>query len=127
LPSHSSYEHTHSFKEKYSVVIDRNTILNLEGDGTLTFSESLLVEGKLIGGLRCLQTSLEDTPENLFHQNQNDCDTKVKIGMTGEIHADITCVKNVEVLGVVKGNIHCHSLVVGKHASIIGDITVEQM
>lgn len=111
-------------KEKFSVVIGKGSTLNLEGDGTLTFSESLLVEGTLIGRLRCLQSSSD---AEFLLENLQRHETKVKIGPEGELQADIHCVKNVEVQGLLKGNVCCHSLVVSKGASVIGDIMAEEI
>jgi len=112
--------------ESYSVIIGKNSCLNLEGDGTLTFSKSLLVEGKLICRLRCLHDG--STVKTMVDNQQHDASTtKVKVGVEGELQADISCIQNVQVLGIVRGDINCHSLMLGKHASVIGNIVAQDI
>lgn len=99
--------------ENFSVVIGKGSALNLDGDGSLTFQDSLLVDGSLAGNLKCLADSFEDT--------------LVRVGIGGELLADINCVAVVQVFGSVTGNIHCQQLIVGPGASIVGNIVSEKM
>ena len=103
-----------SLAEEYSVVIGKGSTLDLEGDGTLTFADSLLVEGTLIGSLKCLRdSSLENT--------------LVKIGIEGELQADVQNIAIVEVLGKLTGDVFCRQLIIGPGAQVVGNIMTEFM
>jgi len=101
--------------DNFSVVIGKGSALNLQGDGILTFSDSLLVEGTLIGNLKCLRD--ENSLENTF----------VKIGAEGELYSDVKCVSAVEVLGKLTGDIDCQQLNIGPGAQVIGNIRAGSM
>ena len=110
--SSSSSEEAPS-ENQFSVVIGKRSALNLDSDGTLTFSDSLSVEGSLSGRLECLCYNSENT--------------LVRIGPEGELQADVKCVAMVEVLGTLIGNVHCQRLLVGPNARVIGDIITESL
>jgi cytoskeletal protein CcmA (bactofilin family) len=118
-----------SSSENFSVVIGKGSTLNLEGNGTLTFSDSLLVEGTLKGKLKCLH----DINQHRTNNDDNDDDdddnniTLVKIGLQGELHADVNCVSNLVVDGVLRGDVMCKTVVIGSTAHVIGDIVAEEM
>uniref|UniRef100_A0A7S3V973 Polymer-forming cytoskeletal protein n=1 Tax=Chaetoceros debilis TaxID=122233 RepID=A0A7S3V973_9STRA len=133
--------------DDFSVVIGKNSMLNLEGDGHLTFSDSLLVEGTLVGNLKCLvdvnahvdtdfhgdyahrsiiEANDEDEPGTSSSSPSSSTPltpTLVKIGTEGELHADVKCVSTVEVWGKLVGDAHCDTLMVAPGAVIIGDIS----
>ena len=100
-------------ENNFSVVIGKGSDLNLDSVGTLTFSDSLLVEGSLSGRLECLC--------------YNSKDTHVKIGVEGKLRADVKCVAMVEVLGSLTGDVHCQHLIVGPGAEVLGNITTESL
>ena len=120
-------------EQQYSVVIGKGSILNLENDGTLTFSKSLLVEGTLIGNLQCTCTSLDSyhncNNDNIDEKEVNCMDTSVMIGKEGQLTAHIVnCgVAKLNVQGQLIGDVHCDKLIVGKYAVLIGDIKVRSM
>ncbi len=99
--------------QNFSVVIGKKSDLKLDIDGTLTFSSSLLVEGSLSGRLKCL--------------SYNSRDTYVKIGVEGELRADVKCVAMVEVLGRLTGDVYCKHLIVREGAEVVGNVTTETM
>ena len=121
-----SISRSSSSSENFSVVIGKGSTLNLEGNGTLTFSDSLLVEGTLKGKLKCLH----DINKYRTNDDDNDDDdniTLVKIGLQGELHADVNCVSNLVVDGVLRGDVMCKTVVIGSTAHVIGDIVAEEM
>lgn len=119
-----------SSSENFSVVIGKGSTLNLEGNGTLTFSDSLLVEGTLIGKLKCLHDvhKYRTNDDNDYDDDDDDDNiTLVKIGLQGELHADVNCVSNLVIDGVLRGDVMCKTVVIGSTAHVIGDIVAEEM
>ena len=105
--------------EQYSVVIGKGSAINLEGAGTLNFSDTLLVEGTLRGRLRCLrQDDLDDDQDSM---------TVVTIGPEGELQADVKCVRHVDVYGTLRGDVLCESVIIRRGASFIGNIIASDM
>jgi len=128
-----SISRSSSSSENFSVVIGKGSTLNLEGNGTLTFSDSLLVEGTLKGKLKCLhdinkyRTNDDDNDDDDDDEDEDDNITLVKIGLQGELHADVNCVSNLVVDGVLRGDVMCKTVVIGSTAHVIGDIVAEEM
>jgi cytoskeletal protein CcmA (bactofilin family) len=103
---------TSSIKDdlEYTVVIDNDSDLDLR-DGSLSFPDTLLVQGSLkVGKLRC-------TRENLHPKG-----AKVKVATGGYLGATLYCAEQVEIWGELHGNIHCETLLLGPDAIVEGNI-----
>lgn len=103
---------TSSLKDglEHTVVIDHDSNLDLR-DGTLSFPETLIVQGSLkVGKLRCTR------------ENSHPKGAKVKVALGGYLGATVYCAEQVEVWGTLNGNIHCETLLLGPDAIVEGNI-----
>jgi len=97
-------------EQEYTVVIDNDSDLDLR-DGTLSFPDTLLVQGSLkVGKLRCTREKL------------NPKGARVKVAAGGYLGATLYCVEQVEIWGEMHGNIHCETLLLGPEAVVEGNI-----
>jgi len=113
----SSQEKIDNVNETYSQVIGTGSTLSLEGEGTLTFEESLLIQGTFIGKLNCTGICNDDCDED-------EClTTTVKVGLGGVLLSDVNCVMNVDIDGKLIGDAICDRIRIGPTAELYGDIT----
>ncbi len=123
--SHGNNSNDDTISEIFSLIIDKESILNLEQNdneknGTLEFSKSLLIEGTVIGKLHC----------TYYYDNKSDFagSTFLKIGDDGELRGNVeNCVMSVDILGKLVGDVHCDKLYVGKKAVLIGNVKARSM
>lgn len=95
------------------VFISSSTSLSLPPEASLTFPRVLVIEGQFTGDIGCTAQSSQETG--------------VLVRKGGELHADVTCVRTVEVFGRLFGRIECEQLIIGSSGEVIGDVTAASL